>query len=65
MNWILFLSDMIIPVTFAGILMFAFSRKVPVYDHFVTGAKEGFFTVLHIAPTIVGLMVAVAFVNIG
>ena len=59
MNWILFLSDMIIPLTFAGILLFAFSRKVPVYDHFVVGAKEGFHTVFMIAPTIIGLMVAV------
>ncbi|MCL2216481.1 MAG: spore maturation protein [Defluviitaleaceae bacterium] len=59
MNWMLFLSDMIIPLTFAGILMYAFSRRVPVYDHFIVGAKEGFYTVLHIAPTIVGLMVAV------
>ena len=57
MNWMLFLSDMIIPVTFAGIIMFAFSRKKPVYDHFVLGAKEGFKTVLHIAPTIIGVMV--------
>jgi len=59
MNWLLFLSDMIIPLTFAGILMYAFSKKVPVYDHFVTGAKEGFHTVFMIAPTIIGLMVAV------
>ena len=59
MSWVLFLSDMIIPVTFAGILLFAFSRKMPVYDHFVSGAKDGFHTVFTIAPTIVGLMVAV------
>ena len=59
MSWILFLSDMIIPITFAGILLFAFSRKMPVYDHFVSGAKDGFHTVFTIAPTIVGLMVAV------
>ena len=59
MSWILFLSDMIIPATFLGILLFAFSRKMPVYDHFVVGAKEGFHTVFAIAPTIVGLMVAV------
>ncbi|MCL2198685.1 MAG: spore maturation protein [Defluviitaleaceae bacterium] len=59
MNWILFLSDMIIPVTFAGILMYALSKHVPVYDNFIVGAKEGFFTVFKIAPTIVGLMVAV------
>ena len=59
MNWMLFLSDMIIPITFAGILMFAFSRKMPVYDHFVSGAKDGFGIVFSIAPTIIGLMVAV------
>ncbi|MCL2387354.1 MAG: spore maturation protein [Defluviitaleaceae bacterium] len=58
-NIILFLSDMIIPITFAGILVYAFTKKVPVYDHFIVGAKEGFHTVFHIAPTIVGLMVAV------
>ncbi|MCL2225533.1 MAG: spore maturation protein [Defluviitaleaceae bacterium] len=56
---ILFLSDLIIPLTFAGILMYAFSKKVPVYDNFIVGAKEGFLTVFGIAPTIVGLMVAV------
>ena len=59
MSWIMFLSDMIIPITFAGILLFAFSRKMPVYDHFIAGAKDGFSTVVMIAPTIVGLMVAV------
>ena len=56
---ILFLSDLIIPITFAGILMYAFSKNVPVYDNFIVGAKEGFLTVFKIAPTIVGLMVAV------
>ncbi|MCL2047364.1 MAG: hypothetical protein FWG87_01440 [Defluviitaleaceae bacterium] len=65
MNWILFLSDMIIPITFAGIIMYAISRKVPLYDNFIVGAKEGFHTVFSIAPTIVGLMVAVGIVNIG
>jgi len=59
MSWMLFLSDMIVPITFAGILLFAFSRKKPVYDHFVEGAKDGFKTVFMIAPTIIGLMVSV------
>jgi spore maturation protein B len=59
MSWMLFLSNMIVPFTFAGILMYAFSRKMPVYDHFVAGAKDGFGTVMQIAPTIIGLMVAV------
>ena len=59
MNWMIFLSDMIVPITFAGILLFAFSKKKPVYDHFIEGAKSGFKTVFMIAPTIVGLMVSV------
>ena len=59
LNWILFLSDMIVPLTFAGIIMYAISKKVPLYDNFIVGAKDGFKTVFHIAPTIVGLMVAV------
>ena len=59
MSWMLFLSNMIVPATFAGILLFAISKKQPVYDHFVEGARSGFGTVLQIAPTIIGLMVAV------
>ena len=59
MSWMLFLSNLIVPLTFAGILVYAFSRKMPVYDHFITGAREGFGTVLNIAPTIIGLMIAV------
>ena len=59
MNWILFLSDMIVPMTFAGILMYAFIKNVPVYDNFIVGAKDGFLTVFSIAPTVVGLMIAV------
>ena len=59
MSWLLFLSDLIVPLTFFGILAYAFLKKTPVYDHFITGAKEGFSTVLAIAPTIIGLMVAV------
>jgi spore maturation protein B len=39
--------------------MYAFSKKVAVYDNFIAGAKDGFLTVFKIAPTIVGLMVAV------
>jgi len=59
MSWMLFMSDMIIPITFLVIIVFAISKKVPIYDTFIVGAKEGFHTVFHIAPTIVGLMVAV------
>ena len=33
--------------------------KVNVYDTFIKGAKSGFFTVIKIMPTLIGLMVAV------
>ena len=33
--------------------------EVNVYDTFIKGAKSGFFTVIKIMPTLVGLMVAV------
>ena len=65
MRWLIVLSDLIIPLTFAFILMYGISRKIPVYDTFIEGAQDGFKTVLHILPTIIGLMVAVGIVNIG
>lgn len=65
MKWIMYISDLMIPLTFAWILLYALSRKVPVYDSFIDGAKDGFSTVLNILPTIIGLMVAVGIVNIG
>ncbi|GAA0793126.1 spore maturation protein [Faecalicatena orotica] len=33
--------------------------KTNVYDNFIKGAKSGFFTVIKIMPTLIGLMVAV------
>ncbi len=59
MSWLINVSNLIIPLTFAGILLHAFYKKVPVYDSFTEGAKDGFSTVLNIMPTIIGLMVAV------
>ena len=33
--------------------------KTNVYEHFIKGARKGFFTVIKIMPTLIGLMVAV------
>lgn len=50
---------MIIPLVIFGIVCYGCLMKVDVYDTFIKGAKSGFFTVIRIMPTLVGLMVAV------
>ena len=45
---------------FIGIvIVFGFVKKVPVFDTFLQGAKGGFELVYNIAPTIIGIIVAV------
>lgn len=45
---------------FIGIvIVFGFVKKVPVFDTFLQGAKGGFEIVYNIAPTIIGIIVAV------
>ena len=52
-------SNMIIPSLILLILIYGLRKKCSVYDLFVKGAEEGFQTVLHIMPTLIGLMMAV------
>lgn len=59
MRFFLYVTDFIIPVVIFGIVCYGCLMKVNVYDAFVKGAKNGFFTVIKIMPTLVGLMVAV------
>ncbi len=59
MNFLLYLSDLIVPSIILGIVAYGISMKVAVYDEFVKGAQKGFQTVIKIMPTLVGLMVAV------
>lgn len=58
MQFILYLSKYMIPFVLFYIVGYGILMKVPVYDSFVTGAKEGLKTVVAIVPTLVGLMVA-------
>ena len=48
-----------IPTMLFIILCYGMHKKVPVYDVFLEGAKEGLDTVLKIMPTLVGLLVAI------
>ncbi|MGN0160152.1 MAG: spore maturation protein [Lachnospiraceae bacterium] len=59
MQFLIYLSDYILPFTIFYIVGFGVLMKVHVYDCFVKGAKEGIKTVAEILPTLVGLMVGV------
>lgn len=54
-----FLSIFMIPLVVFYIVGYAVMAKRPVFEDFVEGGKKGFHIIVEIAPTIVGLMVAV------
>jgi len=58
-----YVSDIIIPLIFFGMVAFGASKKVAVYDEFVEGAKDGLKTVLGILPTLIGLFTAVSMIR--
>lgn len=49
----------IIPVVIALIILFGFIKKVPCFDCFLEGAKQGLISTYKIAPSLIGLIVAV------
>lgn len=59
MSFLLYLSDLIVPLMILGIVTYGLSMRINVYDEFIKGAKKGFGTVIKIMPTLIGLMVAV------
>ena len=59
MGFLLYLANYILPAVILGIVFYGVLMKVPVYDTFIKGAKSGFYTVIKIMPTLIGLMVAV------
>ena len=58
MQFLLYLSEFMIPLLVFYIVGYGILAKVPVYDSFVKGAGEGLRTVVKLVPTLVGLMVA-------
>lgn len=59
MNLLMHLSNIIIPAIIFYIVATGLAQKQDVYSDFIKGARDGFTTVIKIAPTLVGLMVAV------
>ena len=54
------ISAWALPLSLAFILVAAVMRKVPLYETFVLGAKDGFPTAISLIPNIIGMMVAVS-----
>lgn len=53
------LSNILIPALIFYIVGYGLVSGKPVYEHFIKGAKDGLKTVAGIAPTLIGLLVAV------
>ena len=49
-----------LPVIILGVLTFAISKKIPVYEEFITGAKDGFKVAVNIIPYLVAIIVAIS-----
>jgi spore maturation protein B len=59
MNLIADLSKLLIPIFILGTVIYGFARKVPVYDSFIKGAKDGFGVILNIFPYLLAIFVAI------
>ncbi|SFS04425.1 spore maturation protein [Anaeromicropila populeti] len=59
MSFLLYISSFIIPLVVLYVVGYGFLQKVHIYDEFVKGAEDGFKVVKGIAPTLIGLMVAI------
>lgn len=56
MDWI---SKAAIPVLIATVIILGAFKKVPVFDTFLEGAKEGLSTTVRIVPVLVGIMLGI------
>lgn len=54
------ISTWAIPIIIVFIPLYAAFKKVPVYESFTDGAKDGFHTAIQIIPHLVGMMVAIS-----
>lgn len=53
------MTDALVPLLVAGIVIGGVCRRVPVFARFVAGAKEGGLSALRLIPTLTGLLLAV------
>lgn len=58
-NWLIAIGNWFIPVFLLIVFLHAAYKKLPIYDTFIEGAREGFNVALRILPYIVGIYAAV------
>lgn len=51
--------ELVMPCALAFVLIYGLFKKVPVFETFVLGAKDGIKTMYNVAPTLIGLITAV------
>ena len=59
MSYIVYISNLFIPTIILLIIGYGLFKKAPVFQLFLKGVKQGFEIVLEIAPTILGLFIAI------
>ena len=59
-NAIALVSVFVIPLMLVLIPLYGIIKRVPVYEEFVTGAKEGFHVAVRIIPYLVAILFAIA-----
>lgn len=59
-NTISLLSYFVIPLILVGFPLYGLYKRVPVYESFVEGAKEGFQVAVRIIPYLVAILFAIA-----
>lgn len=59
MNFLIYISNFMIPFVVFYIVSMGIIQKKNVYDDFVTGVKDGIKTVFSVMPTLIGLMIGV------
>ncbi|SET59759.1 spore maturation protein [[Clostridium] polysaccharolyticum] len=59
MNFLMYISNFIIPFVVLYIIGYGLLQKTDAYDEFVKGAEDGFKVVKGVLPTLIGLMVAI------
>lgn len=59
-NFSMLLSNGIILLIFFAIVLGALYKKINVFDAFIEGAKEGFWTCVKIIPFLVGMLIAIS-----